>query len=173
MASYSFYFEGLEELQRDISKCVRAYPDETEKEVYRLAGQFTKDVNSKMPGYYSSGKRPIPDEWHRKRASAFSGGGYSVAVEIENTAPHWHLVENGHVVRAVPERFAALKAGKLDAGKGKTRKYPKSRSKNAKLKELGFAPGRHYCEDTRREWDSEFPGYISPFLDKMLKGHNL
>lgn len=172
MASFSFHFEGLEELQKDISTCVKRYPDETEKEVYRLAGKFTKDVNDKMPGSYANGKRPIPKEWHRTRASAFSGGGYSVAVEIENTAPHWHLVENGHVVKAVPERYAALKAGKLDGSKGR-RKYARSRSKNPKLKTLGFAPGRHYCENTRREWDSEFPGYISVYLDKMLRGHNL
>lgn len=171
MADFSFHFEGLDELAADISKCVSKYPDETEKEVFRLAGAFTKDVNAKMPGSYESGKRPIPKEWHRKRDSGFSGGGYSVSVEIQNTAPHWHLVENGHVVKADPKMFAAKTGGRLD--RNKSHRTAKSRSKNPNLRVLGFAPGRHYCENTRREWDSKFPAQISPFLDKMLKGCNL
>jgi hypothetical protein len=168
MAKISFSFEGLDELAEDISKCVKDYPDQTEKEVYRLAGKFTKDVNEKMPGSYASGKWPIPSSWHRSRTSGWGGGGYSVSVEIQNTAPHWHLIENGHRVVADPKMYAAFKAYRLDHSKS----HRKSR-KSGNTQVLGFAPGRHYCENTRREWDSKFPAQLSPFLDKMLRGHNL
>lgn len=171
MAGLSFHFEGLEELQRDIGKCVSRYPDQTEKELFRLAGVFTKDVNAKMPGSYASGKRPIPSEWHRTRDSGFGGGGFSVGVEIRNSAPHWHLVENGHVLKGDPAMYAAKMGGKLDSSKG--HRQAKSRSKNANLRTLGFVPGRHYCENTRQEWNGKFPGYMATYVDKMLKGHNL
>ena len=168
MAKFSFSFEGLDELANDISKCISKYPDETEKEIFRLAGVFTKDVNAKMPGKYENGKWPIPKSWHRKRDSGFSGGGYSVGVEIQNTAPHWHLIENGHWAVADPKMFAAYKAHRLDHSK---RRRKSGKSGNTRV--LGKAAGRHYCENTRREWDSKFPAQLSPFLDKMLKGHNL
>ena len=66
--SHSFELDGMEDLQKDFQKMLQEYPDESEKEVFRLGGVFAKDVNTKMPTEYSSGKRPIPDSWHRTRA---------------------------------------------------------------------------------------------------------
>ncbi len=169
MAGGTFSFEGLDELKTDIEKCLKLYPDETEKEVYRLAGVFIKDVNAKMPGDYSGGKPPIPEGWHRTREKA-SFGGYTVGVEIENKHPIWHLVENGHVVKADPKMFAALESGGLD----KSKRQKKARGqKNPNVKVLGYSPGRHYCERTRQEWQNEWPGHVEKYVDKMLKGHNL
>lgn len=169
---FSFSFDGLDELKSDFDDMLRKYPDETEKEVYRLAGVFTKDVNAKMPSSYSSGKRPIPKEWHRSREKG-KFGGYTVGIEIENTAPHWHLVENGHEVKADPRMYAAYLGGRLDSSKGSTSKH-KSRNKSQKLKVLGWAPGKGYCQKTRDEWEAgEFASYVSAFLNKLKKRHNL
>ena len=168
MAKGAFSFEGLDEFKSDIEKCLKKYPDETEKEVYRLAGVFTKDVNAKMPGGYSGGERPIPKEWHRTREKA-TFGGYTVGVEITNKHPIWHLVENGHVVKADPKMFAALQSGNLD----KSRRNKANKKRNTNVKVLGYSPGRHYCEKTRHEWQSEWPGHVEKYIDKMLKGNNL
>lgn len=170
MASAEFRLEGLDELMGDLQKVQDDYPDETVKEVYRLAGVFTKDVNEKMPESYADGKNPITKDWHRTKVRGMSGA--TVAVEVQNTAPHFHLVENGHTVRADPHMYAALMEGKLDHSK--SRRKSKSRSKNPKLKDLGFAPGKFYCEKTRDEWDNgEYAGHIRKFVDKLLAKHNL
>lgn len=169
---FSFSFDGLDELQDDFDNLLRKYPDETEKEVYRLAGVFTKDVNDKMPPSYATDKNGLPKSWHRKREKA-AFGGYTVGIEIENTAPHWHLVENGHEVKADPQMYAAYRAGKLDHSKSSKGKH-KSRNKSEKLKILGWAPGKGYCQKTRDEWEGgEFEGYVGKFIDKLKKEHNL
>ena len=38
---------------------------------------------------------------------------------------------------------------------------------------VGFVPGKHYAEKTRKEWQSIYPERIKKFIDKMLKDHNL
>lgn len=169
---FSFELKGLDELQRDFSKVLSRYPDETEKEVFHQAGQFTKDVNEKLKAEtkQQSGKRDPQKEWHRSRERA-SFGGYTVSVEIQNTSPHWHLIEHGHVIRTDPKMYAAYAAGRLDHSKSKRK--AKSRSRNPNLQMRGFAPGGNYCQRTRMEWEDKFPEAIQKFVDKMLKGNNL
>lgn len=169
---FSFSFDGLDELKGDFDNLLSKYPDETEKEVYRLAGVFTKEVNEKMPPSYESDKNGLPKSWHRTREKG-TFGGYTVGVEIENRAPHWHLVENGHEVKADPQMYAAYKAGKLDHSK-RSKSEHKSRNKSPKLKVLGWAPGKGYCQKTRDEWEGgEFENHVGKFLDKLKRKHNL
>lgn len=171
----SFSLDGLDELQNDFNKLLRKYPDDTEKEVYRLAGIFAKNVNEKLPPSYSAEKDGLSKSWHRTREKdTFGGCSYTVGVEIQNTAPHWHLVENGHEVKADPQMFAAYKAGKLDHSKSAGSSEHKSRNKSPKLKVLGWAPGKGYCQKTRDEWEGgEFADYVGKFVDKLKKKHNL
>lgn len=172
MADFELSIHGLDELKADFQKCVSKYPDQTVKEVYRLAGVWTKDVNAKMVfEKQSRGKRHPTDEWHRERVAA-AGAGYTVAVDVRNKAPHWHLIENGHVSVKDPQMYAAYKAGRLDASKGSGRKA-KSRSKNSRLVAKGSAKPRHWAMQTRMEWETKFPAYIRKYADKMLKENNL
>lgn len=173
MPKYSFSFEGLDGLKKDMDEMLDKYPDETEKEMYRLAGVFTKDVNDKMPASYKKGKRPIPNEWHRSRERGIFAG-YTVGIEIQNGAPHWHLVENGHEVIADPKKFAAYQSGKLDSKKRNKTRHMSRNKLNPNLKNLGWSPGKGYCQITRDEWDSgRFTYHILKFLSKMKKKHHL
>ena len=170
MGNFSFTFEGLDELKEDFSNLLKEYPDETEKEVYRLAGVFTKEVNDKMPADYVNDftKRPIPKSWKRTRETS-GFGGYTVGIEIENKAPHWHLVENGHVLKGNPQIAAAVLGQKIlrDKGTGKAKK-------KRELKTYGWVPGKGYCLRTREEWDNgEFASHVGKFLDKLKRRHNL
>ncbi len=165
---FSFSFDGLDELHDDFDKLLTKYPDEAEREVYRLAGVFTKEVNEKMPTSYDTDKNGLPTSWHRAREKG-KFAGYTVGIEIQNRAPHWHLVENGHEVKADPQMLAAYKAGKLDHSK-----RSKSRNKSDKLKVLGWAPGKGYCQKTRDEWEAgEFADNVKKFVDKLKRKHNL
>lgn len=169
MSERTLTFDGLDELAADFKRVRDRYPDETVKEIYRLGGVFYKDVNSKFPSEYKNGKRPLDKEWHRTRVKGLSGA--TVEVEVENTAPHFHLVENGHELVYDPKLYAAYSAGKLDKSKGKKRSKAQ-RSQN--LKSGGFVPGKHYCENTRDEWNNgKFAGHVREYLDKMLAENNL
>lgn len=175
MGNFSFTFEGLDELKDDFDKLLSAYPDETEKEVYRLAGVFTKEVNKKMPSDYkkSGAKSSIPKNWKRTRETS-SWGGYTVGIEIENQAPHWHLVENGHELYGDPRMAAAKLNGRLDSSKRKKGKITSKKLKGSNTRRLGWVPGKGYCLRTREEWDNGvFAEHVGKLLDKLKRRHNL
>lgn len=171
MADFEFRLEGLDELQADLRTVVARCPDSAEKEVYKLAGEWYKDVNAKMEFKNGGGgKRDPKGEWHRSRSYGGTMGAELAAVEVSNHAPHWHLLENGHEVFADPKMYAAYKAGKLDHSKRKGK-----RKHSSNLKHLGaWKPGYQWAAKTREEWQS---GILSEklrvWLDKMLKENNL
>lgn len=171
MSSYfEFNLEGLSELQADVEKCVKMYPEKMSAQIYSLSGRFTKDVNSKFPERYANGKRPLHKNWKREREKAMFTG-YTVGVEVRNTAPHFHLVENGHVGKIPVSGYAAhIKSAKI----GKAKNLYKSANKGTyQIRSIGFVPGKHYCEKTRNEWEDKFPTLIEEYTDKLLKEHNL
>lgn len=91
MAEFEIF--GLDDLKKDLQKCITEYPDETDKAIRKFANQWVKECNEKMPAAYSSGKRAIPKSWKKKVERTL---GVSTEIQIRNQAPHFHLVENGH-----------------------------------------------------------------------------
>ena len=155
-------FSGLDELVRDFEKCALSYPDETVKAVRKAANEFKKDVNEKMPSSYS-----FKNKWRVSREKGTSVS--EVGFEVQNKAPHWHLVENGHELLVSPSRAAALERGQAYHGQKR-----KSHKRPTDLEHRGFVPGRHYCADTRDEWKSgEFAKHMRIHIDKLLKEHDL
>lgn len=171
MSEYGFELDGLDDFAADIERCIQEYPEEASKKVYNLAGKFTKDVDEKFPGRYKRGKRPLPKNWKREREkTAFTG--YTIRINVSNKSPHFHLVENGHELYITPERYAAMKSGKITFRKAIH--YGKRRTKETKgMVFAGFVPGKHYCEKTRNEWKEKFPEEVEKFLNKMLKDKGL
>lgn len=145
MPEMEIEFRGLDGLVRDFEKVVDKYPDETVKELMKVGKDFIQDTTGSMPGYYSSGKRPLndPKQWDRKReASEFNGS--TVAVSVSCRAPHWHLVENGH------------------------RKFDFSGKDTG-----GFVAGKHYVEKQSKVYEGKFPLRMREYVDRMLKEENL
>ena len=137
----AFEVSGLDELRTDMEAVVSQYPDETAKWLRREANQWKKDCNSRGYSQYKDGKRPIPKSWKTEKEENIVHEVNSIS--IRNTAPHFHLVENGH------------------------RKVLWGRETG------GFVPGKHYAEQTRAEWRDKFPEHAGEYTDRMLKGHNL
>ena len=71
--------------------------------------------------------------------STYGVTGIIEETEIANKAPHFHLVEEGH------------------------RKFDFHGNDTG-----GFVPGRHYAEQTREEWRTEFPKMVQEHLDRAL-----
>lgn len=131
-----FMVKGLEELQRDISELVARYPDELNVKMRQVGKEFTKDCNARMPPHYKTGKRPIPKSWKVKVDQVQHVASQTY---IKNTAPHFHLVENGH------RKFI----NGVDTG--------------------GFVSGKHYVEKTVEQYEEKFPEEMEKFLDEMLE----
>ena len=136
--SFQLDFNGIDE---DLQKVVNEYPDETNKFMLREARRWKKDCNDKGYGKYTGGKRSIPKSWKNVKEENILH--QVTEIQIQNQAPHFHLVENGHV------------------------KWLFGRNTG------GYVAGKHWAEKTRAEWREKFGGHVAEYLDKMLRGHDL
>lgn len=136
-----FEFQGLDELAADIAAVVQDYPDETSRFMQREANRWKKAVNTKGYDKYTGGKRPIPKAWKNLKEENILH--VVNQIEIVNSSPLFHLLENGH------------------------RKWLFGRDTG------GFVSGKHWAEQTREEWRVTYPEDVKKHLDKMLGGRNL
>lgn len=166
MAETEFRLRGAEELEKDLRKLQERYPSEASDAVYKCANKFTKDVNKKFPSRY----KRLPKKWKKDRVAGI--GGLTSEIDVTNTAPEFHLVENGHELYFSPGMYAAYKLGKLQF-KNTNRKTSRKGGKHGLIK-MGFVPGKKYCADTRSEWQGgKYEEELGAQLDKMLEKHNL
>lgn len=163
----SIEIEGAEELQNDLERLVGEYRSDVIKGMKDCAKEFKKDVNAKYPSDYKKGKRPIPKEWKIEEVRS-SLTGTTQEINVRNTAPHFHLIENGHE-SYIPIRFGVGKH--VERRKRKSYKKPKNKSH---LKYNGFTAGGHQCKTTRDEWNSgKYVKNMTVVVDNILKEHNL
>ena len=112
-----FDLDGLDDLAKDLQKASSLYPDETKKAMKSLALRFVKDVQSEEPDY---DKVLATKKWKREVEASANNG--QIQVNITNTHPLHHLLENGH-----EKYFMGKHIG-------------------------GWVSGKHYTEQTRQEW---------------------
>lgn len=86
----TFTINGLDELQTKLEQCQREIPDQENLAMKRCAADWRKDINAKMPSYYTD----IPKKW--KSTYEYNSLGMIAECTIASKAPQWHLVENGH-----------------------------------------------------------------------------
>lgn len=172
MSDVLFDMSGMEELKSDIETCLKEYPEKTSQKIYNLAGQFTKDVNQKFPEEYQKGKRPLGKSWKREREKTLFTG-YTVRVNISNRAPHFHLVENGHVEKIPVMAYAIHLKNQSPKAENRNKRPWRRKKVTGSVENRGFVPGKHYCERTRHEWREKFPEEVEKFVDKMLKDRKL
>lgn len=160
-----FEIKGADELKEKIQQLLKEYPNETSAELEKVTNDFKKDVNAKFPKGGASGSKPVKKNWKKYKMTGLSG--YTVGIEMQNTAPVFHLVENGHELYMSKEMYAAYKAGNLGhISKGSAGNKGRKRA----AVHAGFVPGKHYCEKTRNEWNNgEFESRVERHVKKLLK----
>jgi hypothetical protein len=136
----AFELDGLEELAADLQKASSLYPDETKKAMKTMAANFCKDVAAKEPDYDDI---LATKQWKKEVSSAANNS--TVEVDITNTHPLHHLLENGH-----EKWFMGNHIG-------------------------GWVPGKHYTEKTRQEWNSngKVAEELDEVMNKVFKKVNL
>lgn len=167
MSNYEFEIHGTEELKAKIQDLLDKYPADLNDELSKCAVDFQKDVNKKFPNNgKTGGSYAVSKKWEKTKETV---QGYTVQIELQNQAPHFHLVENGHNLKISPEAYAIASSG------GSSKKKTKSKGKRKySLVNAGFVPGRHYCEKTRNEWnDGTYTTKVDKRIKKLLKKVNL
>lgn len=97
--SFEFCFEGLEEFERDLKKAIKKAPMQAEETLMELAKEFKKSAKKKAKAELKphereeqQKKKAIERKWGHKLVN----GGLGATVLVWNSAPHFHLIENGH-----------------------------------------------------------------------------
>lgn len=99
--SLEFSLEGLEEFERDLKKAIQKAPVQAEKTLIKLAKEFKKSAKERAEAETKHIKRDEDDKkwaierrWGHKLVDEQMGA----TALVWNSAPHFHLVENGHQI---------------------------------------------------------------------------
>ncbi len=143
--SHEFRIEGLEELERDLTKAIRACPEQAKDTLKGLAKEFKKDARKRA----KSVLKPHEREGNQKNKAINAKWGHKIVDEsigqtalVYNSARHFHLIEYGHNL---------VKGGRV----------------------IGFVEGKHIMEKTRNEYESIVPQRFEEMVDNILKESDL
>lgn len=135
-----FEITGLDELQEDFKKALKAYPDkaydtleDTGKQFKKRVVQITREAVDQHTGKLIKGFK----------LDKMQGYGSNMQKNFRGTAPHFHLIENGH--------DQATKDGQT----------------------IGFVPGRLIVDQARKEYSVKMPQIMSKMCDEILKRSDL
>ncbi|MFG6367785.1 MAG: HK97 gp10 family phage protein [Lachnospiraceae bacterium] len=97
--SFEFSFDGLEEFQRNLEKAIQKSPVQAEKTLKKLGRDFKSSAKKRAESELQhvdrkeeDKKKAIGERWGSKRVDDRLG----MAVMVWNSAPHFHLIEDGH-----------------------------------------------------------------------------
>lgn len=94
-SEFEFEFEGLEELEKDLTKAIKACPTKAEDTLKDIAKDFKKSAkkraNSELKPHERTNKA-IKRKWGHKLVDENMGA----TALVYNSARHYHLIENGH-----------------------------------------------------------------------------
>ena len=93
MSSTEFKFEGMNEFQEELRRIKNEFPDAEEK-ILNKGIKNLKEFSKEKTPYRPQDKRHIKDEYKTTRAK---WNGDCMETTMTNTAPHFHLVNNGHI----------------------------------------------------------------------------
>jgi len=144
-SEFEFEFEGLEELEKDLTKAIKACPTKAEDTLKDIAKDFKKSAkkraNSELKPHERTGgdkNKAIKRKWGHKLVDENMGA----TALVYNSARHYHIIENGHNL---------VKGGQI----------------------IGFVPGKHIMEKTRNEYENIVPQRFEQMVDDILKGSDL
>lgn len=141
-----YEYVGLAELNGDLAKVIKDYPDIAFKTITQAGNAFRKDARNKTKSVTKTHTGNL-SKGYRSKVSMNLTGSKTCKAEVSggnNKAYHFHLLENGH------DGYA---------GFGKN-KYS-----------IGFVPGKHMMKDTREKWDStnKIEVYAVKVMNLVLK----
>lgn len=138
---FEFDIEGLEELERDLTKAIEKCPEQAKETLKQLGKEFKNSAKKKANSELKAHKR----EGKMKRKSIRSKWGTKVVDEdvgmtslVWNSARHFHLVEDGHQL---------VRGGRV----------------------VGFVPGKHIMEKTRNDYQEIVPQRFEKMVDDILQ----
>lgn len=137
LSEAGFDLDGLQELMNDLKKAIKVYPDKAEKRLKAVARNFKKDVTSETE---SKIKKHTGNLIKGYKLDKIKGYNENMSIDFRGTAPHFHLIENGH---------------NMVTKDGKT---------------VGWVEGKHIVKDMRQSYqDHVMPIEMDKLLKDIVK----
>lgn len=143
---------GFDELEKDFKKLINKYPDSADAFLMAQGRSVNKRVKQLTPVK----TRKLRNSWRLKKVKLYKGGTVRVVRE-QTTAPHGHLIEDGHEI---------VRGGKT---RERGRKLNRVQRSVRGIKSGGFVEGKHMLEKTMSEARNRFTIDAQKMLDKLLK----
>lgn len=115
-------YTGLDELKARMTDAANVYLDTAEKHLNRTGNKLKKIVKANTPNSPYEHKHKLAKSWKSEIKGLNAD---ELEYQLRNTAPHYHLVERGHVL--------TTKSGKA----------------------IGFVQGKHFLEKSIAEFEAE------------------
>lgn len=177
MASKTKDVFGFDELQKGFNRLIERYPDEADALLMAQGQATNKKVKSLTPvyeGYPKEGVTPgqLRRSWRLKKVKQYKSGKVRV-VRIQSTAPHAHLVEQGHkLVLSHRRRDSRGRYAKEDKRLGKIGSYSKEQLAAKGITGITrgkFVEGTHMLEYGITESGKRFKLDVQKMLEKLTK----
>lgn len=112
----NFKFDGLDDFQKDILKMAnQKIPKETSKMMRKVGNKARRTVVKKAKALVKKDTGYYQKKW--KRGKVFKGDDGETIVRVINSAPHAHLIEDGHIQKVNGVEVGFVK-GKKPLAKG-------------------------------------------------------
>ncbi|WP_370852261.1 HK97 gp10 family phage protein [Megasphaera elsdenii] len=115
-------YKGLDELKANMTAACNEYLDTAEKHLNRTGNKLKKIAKENTPSSPYEHSHKLKKSW-KSEIKGYTAG--ELEYQLRNTAPHYHLVERGHVL-------------KTQSGKA-----------------IGFVQGKHFLEKSVAEFESQ------------------
>lgn len=141
---------GLEELRASMEQAVRIWPNKVEESIEESGKELKKEVIQETK---SAVNRKTGNLIKGFKLDKMQNYGIHMEQNFRGTAPHFHLIENGHEkVKQYKRRGKKIK----DGGKN-----------------IGFVPGRLIVGKVRRTYKDKFYENMQKTCDEILKESKL
>ena len=106
---------GFDELEKAFNRMEKKYPDKADAMLMALGQATNKKTKENTNPHVKTGK--LRKSWRLKKVKLYKGGTVRV-VRIQSSAPHAHLVEQGHDIYRGGKVYVSGKTGDSTGRKG-------------------------------------------------------
>lgn len=109
MSETGFTINGMDDFKRNLVDVLETYTDTSEKHLKRIGNKLKRTAKENTPESPYEHKKKLKKSWKSKVEGL---DGKDLEYKLRNAAPHYHLVERGHVQKTPGGRITGFVQGK-------------------------------------------------------------
>ncbi len=168
---------GIEELTKQFERTIKKFPDEATALLKAQGDIWKREVKATTPVLRSkrTDRKPgqLRDSWRLLSPKVYkTSSGDCIVVRVQSTAPHGHLVEDGHrIVTRTRSRDASGKFKKEARRYGKTSKYNSIQRAVRGIKSGGRVNGKHMLQNSQKKVAQSFFNKAEELLNNLTSDY--